>query len=100
MNKEERDKEFLRLADLAAKVPTGILAVPSKFLMEDLEKEKEPILCPDCGDACSTCELIVCIEAEQRCDICGGDTREDEFGQVYYPHKIGCPEDPNHPPWL
>ena len=37
---------------------------------------------------------------EEKCDICGGDTGEDEFGPFNYPHKIGCPEDPSHPPWL
>lgn len=62
MNKEELKEEFLKLADLAGKVPTGKLAYPRKHL------DKEPVLCPDCGDACSTCELIVCIEHEQICD--------------------------------
>jgi hypothetical protein len=46
-------------------------------------------------------EIVNDIEKQEiednknRCDICGGDSGEDDLGPFEYEHKLGCPDDPN-----
>jgi hypothetical protein len=70
MNKEECEKEFIRLANFAAEVPISILAIPSGI--------------------------------EETCDVCGGTDDEDpcEYSSSENGHLLGCPMNPNHPPYL
>lgn len=35
-----------------------------------------------------------------KCSVCGGCNGDDDFGPWESDHQIGCPMDPNNPPWL